>query len=90
MSDQQPDADFAAWMAFDSVSEFSNNVRIPWQGKRALHLLISARGCSFGEALLHLVEQGTIVPVVSYAAIVNLSRYYALVEEFETSAPKAP
>lgn len=65
-------------------------MRIPWQGKRALYLLMSARRCSFGEALLHLVEQGTIIPAVSYAAIVNLERYTAVVGEFEPSAPKSP
>ena len=82
------EVDFAAWMAFESVSEFADHVRLPWQGKRALHFVMQSRGCAFGEALMHLVEQGTIIQAASHTAVVDLARYTALVEELE--APRTP
>ena len=74
-------AAIAEWTRFESVSAFADNVRIVWQGRRALYLVMEVRGVTFGEALVHLVEQGTIIAAALDAAIVDLARYADILQE---------
>ena len=73
----------AEWTRFESVSAFHDQVAIVWQGRHALHRVMEVRGVTFGEALMHLVEQGTIIPAARDSAIVDLARYADLLREME-------
>ena len=44
---------------------------------------MEVRGVTFGEALMHLVEQGTIIPAARDSAIVDLARYADILREME-------
>ena len=65
----------AEWTRFESVSAFANEVRIVWQGRRALHLVMEVRGVTFRRGFSSPGRPGTIIPAASDAAIVDLARY---------------
>ncbi len=80
-----------AWLRYPGFREWSDAVRAPGEVKRAIGLTMSRRSLSFTEALLAVVQQGSVFPVALDAAVANLGRFEALLSELppDTSSPQA-